>query len=107
MITMVVRFKISEGKQAEFEAAAAEQIAKVRENEPGTILYTLLRSQTDPTEYVMLEAYRDEAAFNFHSAESAKWWRPTYQSFISRPNIVERLDEVAGLGREAIWGKVG
>jgi quinol monooxygenase YgiN len=103
MLTIVVRFKLQEGKEAEFEGAAAEQVRRVQENEPGTLLYTLLHSQTESTEYVFLEAYRDDAAFAAHGAESQRWWRPTYQSFIARPNVVERLDDVAGFGRDATW----
>jgi quinol monooxygenase YgiN len=104
---MVIRIKLIDGKQAEFEAAAARQVEAVRANEPGTILYTLLRSQTDPTEYVFLESYQDEAAFEFHRSESAKWWRPTYESMIARPNQIERLDGVAGVGRDASWPREG
>lgn len=109
MITMVIRIKIQEGKQADFEAAAVEQVKRVRQREPGTILYTLVRSQSDPTEYYFLEAYRDEAALNEHLADFEQHWRPTMQQFTARPSIVERFtpaEEVAGLAREGTWGKV-
>lgn len=101
--TMVIRLKVQEGKQEEFEARAAEQVERVFKNEPGTLLYTLVRSQTDPTEYFFLEAYKDDEALAAHIAEFQKIWGPQMNALIARPNIVERTDPVAGFARETSW----
>jgi quinol monooxygenase YgiN len=103
MITLVIRLKVQEGKEAEFEKAAAEQVERVLANEPGTMLYTMVRSQNDPTEYFFLEAYRDDEAFAFHIQEFQKIWGPQMNSMIARPNIVERTDPVAGFARIMEW----
>jgi quinol monooxygenase YgiN len=103
MITLVIRLKVQDGKQAEFEKAASEQVERVLANEPGTVLYTMVKSQTDPTEYFFLEAYKDDEAQAFHIAEFHKIWGPQMNSMIARPNVVERADDIAGFGREVIW----
>jgi quinol monooxygenase YgiN len=103
MITLVIRIKVQDGKQAEFEKAASEQVERVRANEPGTVLYTMVRSQTDATEYYFLEAYKDDEAFAFHIQEFQKIWGPQMNSMIAQPNVVTRCDDVAGFAREVIW----
>ena len=101
----VVYIKIHDGQQAEFEAAAAEQVRRVKENEPGTVLYTFWR-RAQPNEYFHLYCYADEAAFNRHIELEAGWWGPTLQSFLARPNERERFepgDIVTGITRDYSW----
>jgi quinol monooxygenase YgiN len=103
MITLVIKLKVQDGKQAEFEKAASEQVERVLANEPGTMLYTMVRSQTDATEYFFLEAYMDDEAFAHHITEFQKIWGPQMNSMIARPNIVERTDAVSGFARVTAW----
>ena len=103
MITLVIKLKVQDGKQAEFEKAASEQVERVLANEPGTMLYTMVRSQTDSTEYFFLEAYKDDEAFAHHITEFQKIWGPQMNSMIARPNIVERTDPVSGFARITTW----
>jgi quinol monooxygenase YgiN len=58
----VVKFKVKEGKNADFEKAFTEMMAGVRAHEPGNIYYDLYRSPQDPQTYVIIERYKDEAA---------------------------------------------
>jgi quinol monooxygenase YgiN len=66
MIGIVATLKIQDGKADEFEAVFAELSAKVRANEPGSLLYQLTRSRAEAGTYKVLELYKDEAAINAH-----------------------------------------
>jgi quinol monooxygenase YgiN len=68
MIALVVTLKIKDGKQAEFEAIAAELVAAVRANEPGNKQYTMCKKDGSATEYVFIEQYVDDAAIAAHRA---------------------------------------
>lgn len=60
MSWLVATFKVQDGKQAEFEAVMSPLVEKVRANEPGTLIYTLVKSKKDPTEYLMIEQYKSD-----------------------------------------------
>lgn len=62
---VVARLKIQDGKQDEFENIFAELEAAVRQNEPGNNFYACHRTD-DPTVYVVLEQYQDQAALDAH-----------------------------------------
>lgn len=63
MIHVTAKLKVNEGKADEFVAAAKKMIAAVKANEAGrTLTYDLLRSTTDPNQFMFLESYADEAA---------------------------------------------
>ncbi len=61
-----VRVKV--GHEAEFEAMFGELRAAMRKAEPGCLLYSLLKSRTDPRAYIVHEQYRDAAALEAHQA---------------------------------------
>jgi quinol monooxygenase YgiN len=66
-IEILVRGPIHAGKLAEFKATAAEAVAKVKANEPGTERYEWYLSP-DETEIVVFEAYQDSNAVLAHMA---------------------------------------
>jgi len=63
--SIVAIFKIKDGRQAAFEAAALEMVEAVNANEPGCLLYTLNRGD-DPLTYAFMERYEDRAAVDAH-----------------------------------------
>jgi quinol monooxygenase YgiN len=65
-ITVIAKLKVQAGKDADFEAAAKQMIATVKESEPGTLTYILHKNTKDPTEFVYYEVYQDQAAFDSH-----------------------------------------
>lgn len=69
-IGVVAKAKVQDGKQAEFEAVFRELAAAVRANEPGNQLYQVCKSKSDPTVYVVMELYEDEAALKAHGASA-------------------------------------
>jgi quinol monooxygenase YgiN len=65
-IGVVATIKIKEGTNAAFEAVANELMAAVRANEPGNKVYQFCKSKSDPTTYVVMEIYADQAALEAH-----------------------------------------
>ena len=66
-VGLVAHINVLEGKEAEFEMAFDQQAKIVREKEPGNQLYRLFRSREIPGEYVIMEIYDDQAAFEAHA----------------------------------------
>jgi quinol monooxygenase YgiN len=58
--------QVKGGQEAEFERLFAELRAIRRTDEPGCILYSLLRSRTKAGAYIVHEQYRDQAALDAH-----------------------------------------
>jgi quinol monooxygenase YgiN len=86
---------VRDGRQAEFEAAFAEQAAKVRELEPGNQLYRLFRSPEAPQRYMVMEIYADETALRAH-AEGAHLaaTRAVIAALGAAPPRITRFDAV-------------
>ncbi len=66
MITVIATIRAKPGKGPELEADFRSYADTVKANEPGTLLYTLNRSQDDPDLYLAVERYADEAAVPTH-----------------------------------------
>lgn len=66
MIGLVATIKVQDGKGAEFEQIFRDLTAKVKANEPGTLVYQLTKSRTEANTYKVLELYRDEEAMKQH-----------------------------------------
>jgi quinol monooxygenase YgiN len=66
MIWLLAKFKVQDGKQAEFEAVMASLVEQVRAKEAETLCYTLTKHKKDPTVYVMIEQYASEDARKAH-----------------------------------------
>ena len=71
MIGVVATVRVNEGKAEIFEEVFRETMAAVRAEEPGTLVYQLTRSRTDPNVYKMLEFYQDQAALDLHVKNNA------------------------------------
>jgi quinol monooxygenase YgiN len=61
---------VKAGHEREFEGLFGELRAAMRESEPGCLLYSLLRSRTNPRAYIVQEQYRDQAALEEHEASA-------------------------------------
>ena len=62
-IGIVAKLKVAPGKNAEFEEIFSVLARATRKDEPGNNFYALHKSKTDPQLYVVLENYKDAAAF--------------------------------------------
>ncbi|HUN25032.1 MAG TPA: putative quinol monooxygenase [Steroidobacteraceae bacterium] len=66
----VVKFKVKDGKNAEFEKIFRRMEIQVRRNEPGNIYYNLYVTAKDPQTYVIIEQYRNQAAVAAHGKDA-------------------------------------
>ena len=69
-VALLAKFTAKEGKGDELIAAFGPLLEQV-ENEPGTLLYLMNRSQDDPDQFWFSELYTDEEAFAAHSGSDA------------------------------------
>ena len=77
---------IRAGSEMDFEAAFKKMVAAVNANESGCILYDLFK--TADGNYVIMEAYKDEAAFDFHrNSDHMKEIRPSYAQYIEQSEL--------------------
>ena len=67
MVVVVAKIKAKAGEEGKVEKALRDVLPKVREEE-GTLSYTLSKSQSDPSMFLVLEKYKDMDAFVFHSS---------------------------------------
>ncbi len=86
---------VKAGHEREFESLFAELQNIMRKEEPGCLLYSLLRSRTNPQSYIVHEQYRDQAALDTHeSSQHGKTYFPKIRAILE--NItVEYYDVIA------------
>ena len=96
-MTVIAKLKVKSGSENLFEQEAQKLIAHVKANEPGTLTYTLNRSTSDPTTYVIYEIYADEAAFATHggSAPMQEFFSAVGTLLDGRPEI-RMYEELGG-----------
>lgn len=68
--TFIATLVIKAGKESRFEQIQKELSQLTHENEPGTIVYDILKSRTKERTYVVYSRFKDEAAFQVHQASS-------------------------------------
>jgi|SRR5215813_6611459 len=70
-IYQTARYRVEESAVADVKAAIVEFVAYVRTNEPGTRLYAAWQEQNDPTRFIHLFIFEDEASMAAHSDSRA------------------------------------
>ncbi len=70
-IYQTAHYQVNEAAVAEVKAAIVEFVDHVRASEPGTRLYAAWQQRDDPTRFVHLFIFEDEAAQDAHSVSSA------------------------------------
>lgn len=70
-IRLTVQLPIKPGSGAEFEAAAAPALARVKAEDAGCEMYDLFRSVDDETRYVMVESWASQADLDAHMTSPA------------------------------------
>jgi quinol monooxygenase YgiN len=68
-MALVVRFTVREGSEAAFDQLLARTVAKIRTEEPGTLVYACHTVPDAPQARVFYELYRDRAAFEEHEQQ--------------------------------------
>ena len=94
-IAVIAKITAQSGKRADVLAGMATMLAHV-ENEPGTLVYTLLEDQADADVIWVYEEYTDQAALDSHSTSDAmKALGGSIGPFLGgRPEI--RISNIAG-----------
>ena len=70
-IYQTAHYRVNEAGVAEVKAAIAEFVEYVKNSEPGTRLYAAWQQEDDPTRFVHLFIFEDEAAQAAHSGSDA------------------------------------
>lgn len=66
MITFITHMRVAPENAQAMDAILTEMAAKVRETEPDVAYYSFAKDADDPDAYVVIEVYRDAAAFEAH-----------------------------------------
>ena len=64
--TFIATLVVKAGKEGEFERIQKELSELTHANEPGTLVYDVIKSRTKPRTYVVYGRFKDEAAFDTH-----------------------------------------
>ncbi len=62
---LLVQVRLRAGCEARYDALVAQTVERIRENEPGTVVYAS-HATDDPLARLCYELYRDRAAFEAH-----------------------------------------
>ena len=99
MIGLVVTFRLRPGHEAEFDVLLGDVLNGIRVHEPGTLMYARAKEANAPGSRVLLEVYRDEAAFRAHEEQ------PHTRAFLeARANHGAAPIEVRGLRVDHVAG---
>jgi len=101
MNTILARFKIIAGKEAEAEEAIKNQAASVESVEPGALAYVFHRNRKDPSEITVFEIYADDDASTAHrGSEHMATFASYFGSLFDPASVkIERLERIAGFQR--------
>ncbi|HET6328512.1 MAG TPA: antibiotic biosynthesis monooxygenase [Planctomycetaceae bacterium] len=77
MIGGVKHVVVNEGQEENFCELFRTLKAEMTKHEPGTVYFDLYRSRKAARTYVVMERYRDEAAFQSH--QTSAYGRPLFQ----------------------------
>ena len=101
MNTVLARFNIIAGKEAEAEEAINKQAASVESAEPGALAYIFHRNRKDPSQITVFEVYRDDEASTAHrDTEHMGAFRGHFGSLFDPATVkIDRLERIAGFSR--------
>jgi quinol monooxygenase YgiN len=66
--TFIATLVIKKGDEVEFERLQKELSELTHANEPGTLVYDVIKDRNKPRTYVVYGRFKDEAAFQAHQA---------------------------------------
>jgi len=91
--SILIRVKILEGKERDFEEHIAKLVRDVHANEPDPKIYEFRRVQGEPRTYILFQAFKDEAAYDRY-ANSAYHLEasPKGQAMLDGEPVVEYLE---------------
>ena len=66
MTVFIAKLEVAAGKEADFERLQTELSELTHANEPGTLVYDVLRASDSPGSYVVYARFKDAGAFDYH-----------------------------------------
>jgi quinol monooxygenase YgiN len=101
MLSIVARFKIIPGKEAEAEEAMKKMAGSVESNEPGALAYIFHRNLKDAAEVTVFEIYKDDGASAAHrDSEHMGTFRTYFGSLFDPATVkIDRMERIAGFNR--------
>jgi len=89
MIGVVATLKVKPDQVAAFEQVMSDLARATRANEPGVKVYQYCKSRKEPTTYIVMELYQDQATLDAHMG--SEWFRaagPKLQACLAdRPSL--------------------
>ena len=67
LVGVVGKLRAKSGKEAELVAMMAELSGLAKVHEPGMVQHAIFRSRTEPGTLIVVEVFRDQAAFEAHT----------------------------------------
>lgn len=68
MMIFIAKLVVKEGEEAEFEKLQSELSELTHANEPGVLVYDVIRHQEKVGHYVVYARFADQAAFDAHQS---------------------------------------
>ena len=65
-VTFIATLNVAAGKEAEFERLQTELSQVSHAEEPGLVVYDVIRHQENANQYVVYARFKDQEAFDFH-----------------------------------------
>jgi quinol monooxygenase YgiN len=79
---------VLDGHQQKFETLFGELRAAIAAQEPGCLLYSLLKSATNPRAYIVQEQYRDRASLKEHEqSEHGRHYFPKIRAILESISV--------------------
>ena len=66
MVVFIATLNVAQGREAEFERLQTELSQVSHEEEPGLVVYDVIRHAEKPRTYVVYARFKDQAAFELH-----------------------------------------
>ena len=66
MVTFIATLNVVAGRESEFERLQTELSEISHQEEPGLVVYDVIRQQENPRTYVVYARFKDQGAFDFH-----------------------------------------
>jgi len=84
MRAIVAYLTAKPGMEAEFQKQMTAQAQRCLANEPGCLQFDVVQDPKNPTRFVMLEVYKDDAAFKAHQdSQHYKDFRPVVSGLLA------------------------
>ena len=95
MICVLVKIKVRENKQKQFEEIFINLSKKIRANEEGNIFYQVARDKENTLKYIIMENYKDIESIRKHSKSlHVKDARKLFKDCFDGEPIIRHFDAI-------------